>query len=523
MSLLLGIDVGTSSAKAVLLTTNGEVAGRGSAGYPIDHPLPGRCEQSPEARWRGVVEAARSACAACAAGAHQIAAIGLSGQMHGTVLLDRCGMPLMPAVIWSDGRSAEQVQEIERVVGRGRLIGLTGSAPATGFQAATVRWIQQNQPSSWADTRLVLLPKDYLRYRLVGEVHTDPSDGSGTLFLDVRSRARSRLVLGELNVDAAQLPRIVESTEVSGGLRPDAAAAMGLCPGTPVVVGAADTAAGALGAGATSCADLLLTLSTGGQLVQPIATPAVDPQGRVHTFCAASTGAASLPGWYHLGAILSAGGALTWLRENIFGLSGRVAIDDVAAWAEGVPAGARGILFLPYVLGERTPHMDPASSGVLIGLTADHARADLVRAVMEGVALACYEAYHVLIELGARPRAISLAGGGGRSQVWRQIVADVFGLPVRHLLGSDHSACGAALLAGSGVGLLDSSDAARRWARYGPEITPRPRAHALYAELYGLFREEYATQRRLFARLRALAQEEHTAEPLTARPTEVQT
>jgi len=516
MSLLLGIDVGTSSAKAVLLTTSGQVVGRGRSSYPVHRPRAGWSEQAPEAWWGGVVEAVQMAGQGCANASHQVAAIGLSGQMHGTVLLDRRGTPLAPAVIWPDTRSGAQVREIEDIVGRERLLGLTGSVPATGFQAATVRWVQQNEPCLWADTHLVLLPKDYVRYRMVDEVHTDPSDGSGTLFLDIRSRAWCRPVLEALNVDRTRLPPITDSTAIAGELTPNAASSLGLTPGTPVVVGAADTAAGALGAGVISMGGLLLTLSTGGQLVQPVASPIVDPSGRIHTFCTATAPKVKLPAWYHLGAILSAGSALAWLRDNVFGLSGNAAIDDMSAWAGTSPAGARGLLFLPYLLGERTPHMDPTASGLLMGLTADHGRADLVRAVMEGVALACFDAYHVLMELGARPRTISLSGGGGRSRVWQQIVADVFGLPLRPLAGSDHSATGAAMLAGSGLGLLDILGAGGAWAHYGSEVVPRPHAQAVYGELHALFQEEYVKHRKAFARLRAMGRRERGGVPRAA-------
>jgi xylulokinase len=505
MSLLLGIDVGTSSAKAVLYTLNGEIVGRGACSYPVDVPRPGWAEQSPASWWRGVTEAVQGACACRADVPHSIAAIGISGQMHGTLLADECGRPLAPAVIWPDTRTGTQVREIEDTVGRDRLIGLCGSPAATGFQAATVRWIQQNRPALWSDTHKVLLPKDYVRFRMAGEYHTDPSDASGTLYLDVGRHVWCQPILAALDVDHARLPPIVASTTVVGGLTPAAAGDLGLRPEIPVVVGAADTAAGGLGAGAVSCEDLIVTLSTGGQIVQPAERAAVDAAGRVHTFCAARLMSGAGPGWYQLGAVLSAGAALTWLRDNVFGLSGDAALVEMTSWAVSAPVGARGLVFLPYLTGERTPHMDASACGLLLGLRSDHDRACIVRAVMEGVALACRDAYDALVELGADPRQVILAGGGSRSRLWRQIIADVFALPVLHLLGSDQSATGAALLAGGGVDVLNPLTAARTWARYGDQITPQPAARDIYRELHDLFREAYRKHQGDFRRLRALA------------------
>ena len=422
--------------------------------------------------------------------------------MHGTVLLDGSGSVLAPAVIWPDSRSSEQVEEITTKIGRERLVESTGSLPATGFQAATVRWMQQNRPEVWDRTRMVLTPKDYVRYRLVGGFRTEPSDASGTLFLDVRRRAWCGEILAELSVDRAQLPPVTEATTVVGTLKHDCAEAMGLRAGMPVVTGAADTAASALGAGALSHDEVLVTLGTGGQVVLPVARPLVDREGRIHTFCAALPISSQALGWYQMGAILSAGMALQWLRDRVFGLPEAGGYAQMLAWAEEAPAGAGGLLFVPYLAGERTPHMDPQAAGLLLGLRIGHGRASLVRAVLEGVALACYDAYHVLVALGAAPRGVIVAGGGGQSRLWRQIVADVFGLPVRHLLGSDQSAIGAAMLAGGGVGLVDPARAARMWPRYGPPVDPDWPRHTLYQQLFGLYQEAYRKHRDDFRTLR---------------------
>jgi len=502
-SSLLGIDLGTSSIKALLATESGQVLGRGSAEYPIHRPRPDWAEQHPDDWWRAAVTAVRQALASVQGIQPSVSALGLSGQMHGTILLDGAGRPLAPAIIWPDQRSQRQVQEITRLIGAGRLIELTGSPVATGFQAATVRWVQQERPELWERTRLVMLPKDYLRYLLTGEICTDPSDGSGALLLDVRRRDWSTPVLAALGIDVAQLPPVRPSNAVAGRLKRESAEALGLPAGIPVVIGAADTACGALGAGIVSAQTLLLTISTGGQVLLPASEVRVDRAGRIHTFCGALAPGPNQAGWYQMAATLSAGMALRWLRDQVFGLTGEAAYAQMTSWAKATHPGAGGLLFLPYLVGERTPHMDPRARGLLLGLTASHGRAELVRAVLEGVALACYDAYGVLAELGASPQRIIMAGGGARSQLWRQIVADVFDLPVQRLQAGEQSALGAVLLAGGGVGLFDPGLAAQAWAVYGPPLEPDGRRHTLYQDLLPLFRSAYRKHREDFRQLQS--------------------
>ena len=502
MSYLLGLDLGTSLIKALLVTETGQIVGRGSAEYPILQPQPDRAEQDPEAWWQAALAAAQQALGDAEAGATSTAAIGLSGQMHGTVLLDAAGQPLTPAIIWPDRRSRRQVQEITQQLGLERLIEITGSPAATGFQAATLRWMQQERPEVWRQTRRVLLPKDYLRWRLTGSYGSDPSDGSGALLLDVRRRDWSPELLAALEIEPEKLPPIRASTAIAAELSRPAAEALGLPAGVPVVTGAADTACSALGAGVTAADTLLLTISSGGQMILPTMAVEIDPKGRLHTFCGALEPGPQQPGWYQMAAILSAGLSLRWLRDQVFALAGETAYAHMMAWAQEVPAGARGLLFLPYLAGERTPHMDPQASGLFLGLTTSHGRAELVRAVVEGVSLACYDAYQVLQEVGARPQRIIMAGGGARSQLWPQITADIFGLPVQALHTAEQSALGAALLAGAGVGLFDLVGAAREWAIYGPSLEPIHAHHTLYQALLPLFRSAYHKHRDDFRRLR---------------------
>ena len=501
MGYLLGLDLGTSSLKALLVDEAGRTVGTGSAEYPILHPQPDYAEQDPGDWQRAAAVAAHQALAGLGDAAKYLRAIGVSGQMHGTVLLDASGQLLAPAVIWPDRRSQRQVQEISELIGAGRLIDLTGSPMAAGFQAATLRWMQQQKPALWRRVRHVLPPKDYLRWWLTGELHTDPSDAAGTLLLDARTRDWSSEILTALQIDPHLLPRVKPSLSVAGPLGRAAAAQLGLPPGIPVVVGAADTASSALAAGIVSPDALLMTISTGGQLVLPAMEVRVDRKGRIHTFCSALEPAPNQAGWYQMAATLCAGMAMRWLRDQVFALSAPDAYAQMTAWAESVPLGARGLVFLPYLAGERSPHMDPLARGVFLGLSAGHGRAELVRAVMEGVTLACYDAYQVLAESGAHPVRIVLAGGGARSRLWQHMAADVFNLPVQRLAVAEQSALGAALLAGAGTGLFDALAEAARWTSYDPPVEPDLLHHREYMALLQIFRGVYAKHRDDFARL----------------------
>jgi len=497
----LGLDLGTSSVKALLVRGDGTVVGRGAAAYPTAIPHPGHAEQDPEDWWRACAGAVRAALQAAGSG-HAVAAIGLSGQMHGTVVLGENQNPLAPAIIWSDQRAGSQVNEMTGRIGAERLIALAGTPLATGFQAATLRWLETERPDLWARVCHVLLPKDELRRRLTGVLATEPSDACGTALLDVRHREWSAPILAELGWERALFPPVVTSTSVTGHLAPDAAAALGLPSGIPVVGGAGDAPAAALAAGIRDPGTLFLTLSTGAQVLLPSASVETDPLGRTHTFCAALEPGPGSPGWYRMGATLVAGMALRWLRDRVFGLQGADADARLVAWADAAPPGANGLLFLPYLVGERTPHMDPYARGAFVGLTAAHGRSELVRAVLEGAVFAAADAFAVLSESGAAPTRIVLAGGGARSVLWRQIVADVFGLPVLPLATADGSALGAAMLAAIGTGALDP---AASWAAYETPVEPDPVTHARYRDLLALYRRQYAIHRETMHALAGVA------------------
>ncbi len=497
----LGIDLGTSAVKALLVDARGRVLGQGSAEHPISHPRPHYAEQDAADWWRGVLVATQQAVGSTSQ--DRVAAIGLSGQMHGTVLLGPDDEVLAPAIIWPDQRSRRQVDEITELVGAERLIELTGSPVATGFQAASIRWVRQEQPRVWDRTRRVLLPKDEIRRRLTGNIATDPSDGSGALLLDVRQRDWSDELLATLNVERELLPPVHRSASVAGDLRSAVASQLGLPPGIPVVAGAADAACAALGAGIVDPSTMLLTFSTGAQTLIPSAEVKVDRRGRLHTFCSAMDPRTKGAGWYMMGATLTAGLAMRWLRDSVFALDGADAYDRMTTWAGETSLSAGGLLFLPYLVGERTPHMDPRARGLFLGLTARHGRAELVRAVMEGVVLAAYDAFTALTDLGATPTRIIVAGGGARSSLWRQIVADIFNLPVLPLLHQEQSASGAALLAAAGVHSIDPGTVAPTWAAYGEPTEPDAEHHAGYQDLFRLFRSSYVKHRNGFVDLGA--------------------
>ncbi len=505
MTILLGIDLGTSSLKAILLQSDGQILAQGSAEYNIQCPRPGHAEQSPDIWWQSARIAIQQILSKVELLPSSIGAIGLSGQMHGTVFLDKRGNLLGPAVIWPDQRSRQQVKEITGLVGATRLIQITGSPAATGFQAATIRWFQQHAPDTWRKVHMILTPKDYLRWRLTGELASESSDGSGTLLLDKRTRDWSGEILDILEISRRSLPPIKPSDGLAGALSREAADYLGLFTGLPVVTGAADTACGLLGAGIVDEDNLLLTISSGGQLVIPAVEASVDLKGRMHTFCSALHPGPQVAGWYQMAATLSAGLSLRWLRDQVFGLDGDAGYAQMVDWAESVPAGAKGLLFLPYLMGERTPLMDSQARGMFLGLTTSHGRAEMVRAVMEGVALGLYDAYETLLEVGAKPERIIAAGGGAKSLLWLQIVADSFNLPVYRLKTGEQAALGAVLLAGSGIGLFEVRDTSLKWADYEEPIAPNGQQNAVFHELLGIFRSAYVKHRADFGRLSQLA------------------
>jgi xylulokinase len=499
---LLGLDVGTTGAKAVLVDASGAVRATATREYPLLVPRPGWTEQDPDAWWEASAEAIREALARSAGPPAQLAAVGLTGQMHGLVALDAAGRVLRPAILWNDQRTHEECAWITERVGAERLIALTGNPALTGFTAPKLLWLRRHEPDVYGRIAHVLLPKDYLRFRLSGVLATDVADASGTTWLDVRRRTWSEEMLAALDVPRAWLPTVHESPEVTGRLTRAAAEATGLAEGTPVVAGAGGQAAQAVGTGIVREGLLAVTIGTSGVVFAHLDAPRIDPQGRVHAFCHAVPGR-----WHVMGVMLSAGGSLRWLRDALGVWSTRDTLDpyeQMTAEAAAVPPGAEGLLFLPYLTGERTPHADPFARGAFVGLTLRHTRAHLVRAVQEGVAFGLRDALEIIRGMGVAVAEVRASGGGARSPLWRQILADVLGVEVVTVTTTEGAAYGAALLAGVGAGLFTSVEAACQTAvaRTGRTVPDGGRV--------GQYDALYRTYGTLYPALRASARALHT-------------
>ena len=481
MSLVLGLDVSTTAAKAVILDRAGRTAAAGRAEYSYQTPRPLWAEADPRRWWEGAAAAIREALAQISS--REVEAVGLAGQMHGCVLLDSAGEVVRPAILWNDQRTAAQCDEIRRRLGD-RLLSITGNDALTGFTAPKLLWVREEEPESWARTAQMLLPKDYVRFRLTGESATDKADGAGTLLMDTAARAWSEEMLAALEINPDWLPTAFEGPEITGTVHEEAARATGLTAGTPVVAGGGDQAANAVGCGAVDPGTVALSLGTSGVVFAPTREPVTEPEGRVHSFCHC------LPGrWHLMGVMLSAAGALRWFRDALAPGTGFAELDAEAATA---PAGAEGLLFAPYLTGERTPHPDPAARGAFVGLTARHGRGHMVRALMEGVAFGLRDSLQLMESAGApRPEQIRASGGGTKSPLWRQILADALQAEIAVTATAEGAAAGAGLLAATGAGWFDSvGEAAAALVKVtqttppGPDQKAYQNLHPLYQALY---------------------------------------
>jgi xylulokinase len=484
MSHLLGIDLGTSSVKATVIDERGTVMGTGMQEYPILTPQPGWAEQDPEGWWRATTIAVQEAVAQ--ADEARIKAVGLSGQMHGLVLIDKALQPIAPAIIWADQRSTHEVDIIRETLGADALR-TVGTLPSTGFYGASLLWLLRHQPATVNASHLALLPKDYLRLKLTGEAGTEASDASSTGLFDIQTRQWYAEGISRLGLPSALLPRVQASAEVVGQLTPASAAVLNLTPGIPVVAGCADQVAQAIGNGLTDPGRGSVTIGTGGQLFAPLASSASDSQLRLHTFCHAPADR-----WYLLGATLSAGLSLRWLRNLLGEAANPDAYQQLAEQAAEVTPGADGLLFLPYLIGERAPVMDPLARGAFVGLTLRHGRGHLVRAIMEGVCFALRQVLDVMDTLHAAPQQLLASGNGLVSPVWRQIAADTFARPLSLTSGGERAGIGAALVAGIGAGVYGSY-AEAIGNTPAPSITtePDPVNVSIYAERYALYAQMY--------------------------------
>ncbi|MCB0090035.1 MAG: xylulokinase [Caldilineaceae bacterium] len=484
MNYFLGIDSSTTATKALLVDERGHVVAVAATEYPFETPQPLWSEQDPALWWRGAVESIRQVLAQSGVNPTNVVSVGLTGQMHGLVLLDEHGAVLRPAILWNDQRTGAQCDEIRQRLGKANLIRLTGNDALTGFTAPKILWVRDNEPEIYARVRHVLLPKDYVRYQLTGQYGADKAGAAGTLLLNLQSRDWSREVLDGLEIPSDWLPPTHEGPQVTGEISAEAAEATGLKAGTPVVGGGGDQAAQAVGVGAVQEGIVALTLGTSGVVFATVNEPFVEPEGRLHAFCH------SVPNrWHLMGVMLSAAGSLRWYRDT---LAPELSFDDLLAPAAHIAPGSEGLLFLPYLTGERTPHPDPLARGAFVGLTVRHTQPHMTRAVLEGVAFGLRDSFELMKSAGLSAiEQVRVSGGGARSPLWRQILADVLNSELVTINTTEGAAYGAALLAGVGAGHWVDVDAACRSAiqitgstKPGADVAQYEKAYQAYGQLY---------------------------------------
>ncbi|MFN2186000.1 MAG: xylulokinase [Anaerolineae bacterium] len=491
MSYYLGIDVSTTATKALLMRADGQVVSVASSAYEYDTPYPRWIEQDPDLWWRATVYSIRQVLAQASSDPADIKGVGLTGQMHGLVLLGAAGQVLRPAILWNDQRTSAECDQIRDMLGKEHFLQTTGNDALTGFTAPKILWVKNHEPDRFAQVRQILLPKDYIRYKLTGAYATDKADGSGTVLFDLRRRDWSPEVVEALGIDPAWLPPTFEGTAVAGQITRPAARETGLVTGTPVVGGGGDQAAAAVGTGTVSEGIVSLSLGTSGVVFASVDRPVVEPEGRLHAFCHAVPGK-----WHLMGVMLSAGGSLRWYRDT---LAPGTDFDALTAPANDVCPGSDGLFFLPYLTGERTPHPDPLARGAFVGLTVRHTQSDLTRAVLEGVAFGLRDSYELLKRAGLQQIAqVRITGGGAKSPLWRQILADVLGAELVTVNAAEGAAFGAAVLAAVGAGAFpDVPSACESLVRATSSTIPGPAA-SIYDELYPIYRDLYPALRPTF-------------------------
>jgi xylulokinase len=489
VSYFLGIDSSTTATKALLMDEDGRVVSIGRSEYGFETPKPLWSEQSPESWWLATVDAIKQALAEAEIDGASVRALGMTGQMHGLVLLDKAGEVLRPAILWNDQRTQAECDEIRELVGRDRLISVTGNDALTGFTAPKILWVARNEPEIYENIDRVLLPKDYVRFRLTGEYAIDKAGGSGTILFDLAARDWSSEITRDMGIDESWLPPTFEGTAVTGGLTGEAATATGLTPGTPVVAGGGDQAANAVGVGAVSPGVIAMSLGTSGVVFASTDHPAIEPEGRLHAFCHAVPNT-----WHLMGVMLSAAGSLRWFRDTVSPGTSYQSLDAAAA---SVHAGANGLLFAPYLSGERTPYPDPLARGAFVGLTLRHGVGHMARSVLEGVAFGLRDSVELIASMTTLGE-VRVSGGGAQSGVWLQIIADVTGLPVRVVGTAESAAHGAALLAGTGFGAFASvAEACATAVEIGSATQPGADVD-VYGDAYSIYRGLYPSLRSSF-------------------------
>ncbi len=495
MSYLLGIDTSTTSSKAILIDAAGKVLAVDSSAHTLQTPKPLWSEQDPQEWWSATASAIRSVIKKAGINPNEISAVGLTGQMHGLVLLDKSGNVLRPAILWNDQRTQSQCDEIHRRIGFENFIQTTGNLALTGFTAPKILWVKQNEPEVYAKAEHVLLPKDYIRYRLTGDYAMDKADGSGTVLFDLRARDWSPEILEDLDIPRSWMPRTYEGTETTGVVTREAAKITGLSEGTPVVAGGGDQAAGAVGMGAVESGVVSLTVGTSGVVFATTPSALIEPKGRLHAFCHAVPGL-----WHFMGVMLSAAGSLQWYHDS---LAPTVSFDELTEEASKVVSGSEGLQFLPYLTGERTPYPDPLARGAFIGLTLRHGRGHLTRAVLEGVSFGLKDSFTLIESAGlGNISQVRVSGGGSKSALWRQILASVLNAELVTVNTTEGGAYGAALLAGTGSGIwANVSSACEACIKITGTTKPDPKQVEIYKKAYPVYQSLYSSLKGNFAAL----------------------
>jgi len=483
VAILLGIDLGTSGVKVLAINETGETLASTNISYPLIQPRAGWSEQNPKDWWQGTIEAIQKILDDQAVRPDSVVALSLSGQMHGSVFLDSDNQMIRNPLLWNDTRTFEECQLITEKIGEKNLLSYVGNPALEGFTLPKVLWLKKNEPDNYKKLSTLMLPKDYIVFMLTGRICTEYSDAAGTLLLDVKNRCWSKEVCEKLDIDLCVLPELLDSTDIVGTLTAQASEATGLPENVKVVAGGADNACSAVGNGIVEEGVMLASIGTSGVVLAHTNSMHHDPQGRIHSFNHAVPNR-----WYLMGVMLSAGMSMSWLKNELIGRD----YDYINEEAAQVKPGSEGVIFLPYLFGERTPHRDPRARGVYFGISGIHSQRHLIRAVFEGVAFGLKDSLELIKGLGVEPSQIRVTGGGAKSMLWRQIIADVFNAEVRTMQADEGPAFGAALLAGVGAGVYSSTEeAVNETVTTGETCEPNKDNIEMYEEVYGLFRSLY--------------------------------
>lgn len=501
MKYLIGIDVGTSGTKSVLFDEKLNIVASDSKEYPLSQPNIGWAEQDPEDWSNAAFETIKNIVKKSKVSKEDIVAIGLAGQMHGLVMLDENNEVIRPAIIWADQRSGKECSEITELVGEKKLIDITANPALTGFTASKLLWVRNNEPENYKKCKKILLPKDYVRFRLSGDFATDVSDASGMQFLDIPNRDWSDEILKDLKIDKSILAKVYESPEVTGNLKKEVADELGLSPDLKIVAGAGDNAAAAVGTGVVTNGTAFTTIGTSGVVFAHTDELQIDHRGRVHTFCCAVPGS-----WHIMGVTQGAGLSLSWGRNNIYlGKSEEIketTYDDINKDISEIPIGSEKLLYLPYLMGERTPHLDPYARGVFFGLSNKHNKGNMMRAIMEGVSYSLNDCFNILRELNLDVDDMMMTGGGAKSPIWQQMLSDIYNCSVSTIKSDEGAALGAAILAGVGSGVFDSiEETCEKYILRDKTVSPINENNEEYMKYYSLYKDLYTNLKESFLNL----------------------